>query len=245
MPPLRRLLICPLIPALCASLFAQAPNFTETKKRAEAGNAKAQNDLGEMYNFGKGVPRDDVEAVKWLRKAAEQGHANAQNHLGGMCEYGMGVPQDKAEAAKWYRKAAEQGHADAQNHLGWIYQDIGNLTGMQNEAEAAKWYRKAAEQGHADAQDSLGSMYKSGSGVPKDEVEAYAWYNLAAFRRIPQPSNIYQDSKTLIEFERQRYEFAMKCRDKLNLTPEEKLRAQKRSTELFNEIEARKKAAGK
>jgi hypothetical protein len=234
-----------LMPVLCASLFAQRPNLAETKKRAEAGSAKAQNELGDMYNFGEGVPRDDMEAVRWLRKAADQGHADAQNHLGLMCKIGMGVPKDIAEALRWYRKAAEQGHLDAQNALGSIYQDTGSLNGIQDYAEALKWHRKAAEQGHANAQYSLGSMYEHGSGVPNNKVEAYAWYNLAAFRRAPQQSNIYQDIKTLIEFERERYEFAMKCRDKLNLTPEEKLRAQKRSTELFNEIEARKKATGK
>ena len=28
-----------------------------------------------MYLNGQGVPRDDIEAVKWYRKAAEQGNA--------------------------------------------------------------------------------------------------------------------------------------------------------------------------
>ncbi len=31
-----------------------------------------------MYAAGKGVPENDAEAVKWLRKATEQGYANAQ-----------------------------------------------------------------------------------------------------------------------------------------------------------------------
>jgi TPR repeat protein len=42
-----------------------------------------------------------------------------------------------------------------------------------------KWYRKAADQGHADARNNLGYAYKSGIGVAKDEIEAYAYYNLA------------------------------------------------------------------
>jgi TPR repeat protein len=67
-----------------------------------------------MYKYGKGVPKDYAEAVKWFRKAAEQGHAKAQYFLGTMYETGSkGVPQDYAEALRWYRKAAEQGHADA------------------------------------------------------------------------------------------------------------------------------------
>jgi TPR repeat protein len=34
-----------------------------------------------MYNSGKGVPRDDAEAMKLWRKAAEQGLAAAKSLL--------------------------------------------------------------------------------------------------------------------------------------------------------------------
>ena len=39
--------------------------------------------------------------------------------------------------------------------------------------------REAAEQGHADAQFVLGLMYAIGHGVPKDDVQAYAWFNVS------------------------------------------------------------------
>ena len=42
---------------------------------AEQGYAKAQFNLGLMYDFGEGVPEDDTEAVKWHHLAAEQGMA--------------------------------------------------------------------------------------------------------------------------------------------------------------------------
>lgn len=84
---------------------------------AEMGNAGAQLNLGVMYDFGQGVPEDDVEAVKWYRKAAEQGLAQAQFNLAVMYDDGEGVPEDDDEAVKWYRKAAEQGLAEAQLKL--------------------------------------------------------------------------------------------------------------------------------
>ena len=65
-----------------------------------------------MYQNGRGVLQDNLEAVKWYRKAAEQGNANAQNNLGYMYQYGKGVPQSKLEAVKWYRKADSQGFAE-------------------------------------------------------------------------------------------------------------------------------------
>ena len=45
---------------------------------------------------------------------------------------------------------------------------------------AIKWSRKAAEQGYAAAQFNLALMYDEGEGVPKDDVQAYMWFNLAA-----------------------------------------------------------------
>ncbi len=42
-----------------------------------------------------------------------------------------------------------------------------------------KWYRLAAEQGDAEAQGNLGVMYGNGTGVPKDNLLAYMWLNIA------------------------------------------------------------------
>ena len=86
-------------------------------KRQEQGYARAQFNLGFMYYYGRGVPRDFAEVVKWYRMAAEQGHARAQYNLGLMYRRGQGVPQDETEAVKWYRKAAAQGHGNARNSL--------------------------------------------------------------------------------------------------------------------------------
>ena len=45
---------------------------------------------------------------------------------------------------------------------------------------AEKSWRKAAVQGYVGAQFNLGNMYVTGEGVPKDEVEAYKWFRVAA-----------------------------------------------------------------
>ena len=49
---------------------------------AEQGNAEAQLYLGIMYEYGKGVPWNPVQAFNWYRKAAESGHPKAQAQLG-------------------------------------------------------------------------------------------------------------------------------------------------------------------
>src|SRR5436189_2260502 len=63
----------------------------EVKAKAEAGNAESQVELGLRYEQGRGVAKDQAEAVKWYRKAAEQNYAEAQNSVGVCYEKGEGV----------------------------------------------------------------------------------------------------------------------------------------------------------
>lgn len=148
------------------------------RKAAEQGYARAQCDLGFMYENGRGVTKkDDYEAVKWYRKAADQGNASAQCNLGFMYDNGRGVTKDESEAVKWFRKAADQGHARSQCNLGIMY-DYGKGI-KQDFFEAIKWYRKAADSGFATAQFCIGLMYDRGRGFQQNYEEAAVWYRKA------------------------------------------------------------------
>jgi len=116
----------------------------EVKANAEAGDVESEVELGLRYEQGKGVAKDQVEAMKWYRKAAEQNYAKAQNSLGVCYEKGQGVTKNQAEALKWFRKAAEQNLAMAQYNLAHCF-DTGEGV-AKDPVEAVKWYRKAAEQ---------------------------------------------------------------------------------------------------
>lgn len=48
-----------------------------------------------------------------------------------------------------------------------------------------RWLRKSAQRGYPLAQTSLGVLYLNGDGVPLDQVEAYAWFTLAADQGEP------------------------------------------------------------
>ena len=60
---------------------------------AHGGEARAQYDLGLMYDKGQGVPQSDAEAMRWYERAAEQGEPRAQYNLGLMHLNGQGVPR--------------------------------------------------------------------------------------------------------------------------------------------------------
>ncbi len=99
--------------------FFRAPS--EWRRMAEQGQAEAQYNLGIMYEYGRGVRQNDVEAVKWYRKASVQGLSIAQYKLGIMYDNGWGVPASDTEAVRWYRNAAERGHPLAKHDLAFMY----------------------------------------------------------------------------------------------------------------------------
>ena len=89
-----------------------ANNLRKLELLAEQGNANSQNNLGELYDYGWGVPKDDEEAVRWYRLAAEQGHASAQSNLGWMYKIGRGIIKENVHAHMWFDIAASLGDKD-------------------------------------------------------------------------------------------------------------------------------------
>jgi len=116
-------------------LSLNLPVKADLKIRAEKGDPQAQLELGSKYFLGDGVPKNFVEAAKWLRKASDQGDASAQCLLGRLYDKGEGVPMDYMEALKLYRKAADQGNANAQLVVGTAY-----LTGKTVEKDLVEGY---------------------------------------------------------------------------------------------------------
>src|SRR5208337_1204151 len=77
--------------------------LASVRRCAEAGDVKAQAELGLTYEYGlAGVQRDLSEALKWYRRAAEQGDGSAAHSLAGMYFEGRGVEKNYSEAARLY-----------------------------------------------------------------------------------------------------------------------------------------------
>ena len=66
--------------------------------------------------MAKAIPKDEQQAMAWLRKAAEKG-SEAQYTLGLMLDNGQSVAKDERQAVEWYLKAAEQGVEGAKSEL--------------------------------------------------------------------------------------------------------------------------------
>jgi hypothetical protein len=145
------------------------------RKAAEAGDAAGMNNLGVMYAIGKGVAKNDAEALRWFRKAVEGGQG--MTNLGNMYSAGRGVAKDDVEAAHLYRKAAETGDPGGMNNFGNMLAAGRGL--KKDDAEAVRWYRRAADAGDVHGMANVGLMYENGRGVPRNEAEALRWYRRA------------------------------------------------------------------
>jgi uncharacterized protein len=76
------------------------------KVAENSSNRIAQFSLGMAYLRGRGVPRDELAAVRWIDASARQGWPWAQLQLGDMFRQGTGVPRVRNEAYLWYSIAA-------------------------------------------------------------------------------------------------------------------------------------------
>ncbi len=114
------------------------------RKAAVLDHAVAQSLLGEAYESGSGIKKNDKEAFGWFARAAAQGVPQAQYHLGRMYAKGRGVKRDDKLAAKWYRLAADRDIGGAQHELGLMC-----LTGRgvaRDDIDAYFWLTLAARQ---------------------------------------------------------------------------------------------------
>jgi len=66
------------------------------KSLAEQGDANAQNELGIMYEKGRGVPKNYTEAWKWYSLAIKQQHASAADNRANLALHVM----TRAQAAE-------------------------------------------------------------------------------------------------------------------------------------------------
>lgn len=165
-----------------------------------------------------------VAVFEEFKALAEKGDIHAQFKLG-FCYYiGCGIPaRDYKLAVEWYRKSAEAGLADAQYEFSGCFGGLYTSEILpKNDELAKKWLMKAAVQMYPKALCTLGVRHEKGwDGFLKDEMEAYAYYNLAA------SLGNRHAAFNLKEIESK-------------MTSEQRLAGQKRSKELLKELESKR-----
>ena len=165
------------------------------EKAAAQGSVYAMNNLGVLYQNGKGVERNRTTAGEWWEKAAANGNEAAKEkllrHFGDDDASVDRVPRDSArgddhsvdrgEEVKLPRnirdlvKKANGGCASAANELAWNYRE--GIGGVEKDNQLERhWLEKGAELGDVEAQNNFGMML-DGEG---DYEGARRWWELAA-----------------------------------------------------------------
>lgn len=144
--------------------------IAELLKKADAGDAEAQDELAERYAAGDGLPKDSVKAADLFQKAAAKGIAHAQYRLSQMYGRGEGVPADSARAADLLRQSAANGYARAQAALAAMYAKGENVA--RDEVLAYAWATLAMRQGDEQAKQLHDSVKLT--TLLRDEAEQLA-----------------------------------------------------------------------
>ena len=65
--------------------------------------AEAINNLGLLYESGRGPIKDYEIAAQYFLEASEMNHVDAMTNLAYCYQIGRGAAQDYEEAARWYK----------------------------------------------------------------------------------------------------------------------------------------------
>ncbi len=159
------------------------------KALAKKGDARAQNNIGHMYEEGLGVAQNYREAMNWYKKAAESKLPEAQFNVGLLYYYGYGVAKNLREAIKWFKLSSRKNLAEAQYMMGLAHHEGKGV--RLDYREAFAWFAKSAKQNHPPAQFMSGFMFQAGEGMEPDPMRAYAWSKLAELNKQPESDAIY------------------------------------------------------
>ena len=91
-----------VLPHVSIPLSAEA---SELVFRADAGEADAQNELGQIFFLAEKY----CAAHFWFKQAIQQDHADAMQWLASCYAAGRGVPKDEHLALMWLARAAAHG----------------------------------------------------------------------------------------------------------------------------------------
>lgn len=148
------------------------------RKAAEAGSVLAMNAYGAALFTGRGVAKDQSEAVRWHKKAAGQGSVDAMFRCGFALAHGFGCNRDLVNAVKYYRDAANRGHSAAQFNLGAMVSS-GEGT-PRDDKEAWGLFSRSAATGFPPALNAMAIFRMHGRAVDRDLGEADRLFKAAA-----------------------------------------------------------------
>ena len=140
-----------------------ATALREFRPLAATGHVGAQYLLAKMYQYGRGVPQDHAEAMKWYLKMAERGSVGqgsteipntprhdcqyffgneAQFWLGHMYSKGQGAARDYVLAYMWFSLSAARGDEMSIKQRDIVARDMTPAQIAEGQKLAREWRAK-------------------------------------------------------------------------------------------------------
>lgn len=146
------------------------------------GDARSKYNLGMLYAYGKGIPKDVYKGMSLLKDAAEAGFDYAYYALYYLCNFEQEGPVASQRLAVQYMLAgAEHGQWECMYATYIYYMPLEN--GQNSHADEQKyiyWLKKASDAGYPLAQIDLAMEYLAGDTLPENRAEAVQLLTLAS-----------------------------------------------------------------
>lgn len=112
--------------------------------------------IGVMYDYGEGVPKDDVKAVEWYTRAADKGEYRAIAQLANFALTGAGGVRESPEEARRKLEAIEGRDGYADYILACFYMD--GYGGEKNLSRASSILKELTEKGYSQLEAISGQV---------------------------------------------------------------------------------------
>lgn len=142
------------------------------KRSADCGSTKGMYEYALRLLYGRGVKKNQAEAVRYLKIGASKGSLECCTKYG--CCLASGTSPNRKEAQLCFRKAADQGDDNAKYFLAQIL-----LTDGHSE-EGLRMLEDLSSRGHPRAMMKLGMLLREGKMCGRREKEALALIKASA-----------------------------------------------------------------
>jgi len=203
--------------------------FDFQMKLAQKGNAEAQFKVGEMYESGRGVEKNMIEAKRWINKAAAQGNQAAGYKLLYYDLQKNGVTKDNKTKLGDLQDAARDGDGYAQYYVGLMHSRGVGLKKSSN--SALDWLGKASLVGVTAAEAEIARVNEAKGARLRAKQDAENKLRAQEEATRQQEARRKAEDRSKLEAQREQQKRQQQDVAVKNEAEEEKKRAQKREAD--------------
>lgn len=174
-----------------ATIALESKDYTKAMKLLKAATAKgnpvAELIIGSLYWVGRGVKKNEGEAIKWFLKSADKGLMYALYEVSEIY-YDKRYVDTTALKVRFNTllRCADAGCEDCFSWLALAYQEGQGV--KVDYANAVKWYKKVADKGNYVHMEAIARLYdEGGHSLTQSKEETFKWYMKAA------TANMYEE----------------------------------------------------